>query len=50
MNDIYEGGLKDDKFALLHNAVSSVNIVVKTPVGRTSQENIRNAIMQGDGK
>ena len=50
MNDIYEGGLKDDKFALLHNANSSVNIVVKTQVGRTSQENIRNAIMQGDGK
>ena len=48
MNDIYSGGLTDDKFALLHSANKSVNVAVKTPVGKTSSETIEDVVMQGD--
>ena len=45
---MYNGGLKDNKFNIIHNANSSVKIVVKTPVGKTNQESIQNVIIQGD--
>ena len=35
MNDIYKGGITDDKFALLYNVNIRVNVAVKTPVGKT---------------
>ena len=48
MNDLYSAGLNDDKFSLLYNVNSIVNIAVKTPVGRTERKNISNVITQGD--
>jgi hypothetical protein len=33
LNDMYSGGLKDDKFNLLYSANQLVNIAVRTPVG-----------------
>ena len=48
LNDVYEAGLNDDKFALLYNANSSVEIAIKTPVGKTNRENIKDTIIQGD--
>ena len=48
MNDIYSAGLNDDKFQLLYNANTLVNVAVKTPVGKTHTEDIRNVIIQGD--
>ena len=48
MNDLYSAGLDDDKFALLYNVNTTVNIAVKTPVGKTDRQNIRNVITQGD--
>ena len=42
------GGLDDDKFQLLYNANTLVNVAVKTPVGKTKSGIIRNAIIQGD--
>ena len=48
LNDLYEAGLKDDKFALLYEINRSVNIAVKTPVGMTSRNSIHNVITQGD--
>ena len=48
LNDFYSAGVQDDKFALLYNANSNVNIAVRTPVGRTSRESIKNVITQGD--
>ena len=48
LNDVYSGGLKDDKLNLLHNAKSLVNIVVKTPVGKTDQTSIKDVVIQGD--
>ena len=47
MNDLYEGGMNDDKFPLLYNFNKNVNIVVKTPVGKTDRTNISDAITQG---
>ena len=35
LNDMYSGGFKDDKFNLLYNAKSLINIAVRTPVGKT---------------
>ena len=48
LNDMYSGGLRDDKFNLLHNANSLVNIAVRTPVGKTKSGNIENVVIQGD--
>ena len=48
MNDFYSAGLNDDRFALLYNANTLVNIAVKTPVGRTDRKSIKNVITQGD--
>ena len=48
LNDMYEGGMRDDKLNLLHNANSLVNIVVRTPVGKTESGDIKNVVIQGD--
>ena len=48
MNDIYKGGIQDDKFALLFNINTHVNMAVKTPVGKTKRGVITNSIIQGD--
>ena len=48
LNDLYTAGLNDDKFALLYNVNSKVNIAVKTPVGKTDRQTIHNVITQGD--
>ena len=48
MNDMYKGGIKDDKFALLYNVNTHVNVAVKMPVGKTKRGVITNAIIQGD--
>ena len=48
LNDIYSGGLRDNKLNILHNVNSSVEIVVKTPVGKSNQETIQNVVIQGD--
>ena len=48
MNDFYSAGVQDDKFALLYNINANVEIAVRTPVGKTTRENISNAITQGD--
>ena len=48
MHDIFDGGLQDYKFSLLYNANRHVDIVVKTPVGRSDPGTIKNAITQGD--
>ena len=48
LNDLYSAGLQDDKFQLLYNVNSSVNVAVKTPVGKTERREIRNSVIQGD--
>ena len=48
MNDIYKGGIQDDKFALLYNINTHVNMAVKTPVGKSKRGVITNSIIQGD--
>ena len=47
LNDMYSGGLTGNKSNILYNANSDVNIVVKTPVGKSSQESIYNVVLQG---
>ena len=48
MNDLYKGGIKDDRFKLLYNINTKVDVAVKTPVGKTKRGVITNAIIQGD--
>ena len=48
LNDMYSGGLRDNKLNIVHSVNSSVDIVVKTPVGKSSQETIQNVVIQGD--
>ena len=45
MNDLYVGGLRDDKFALLYNVNQIVKVAVKTPVGKTNRKSIHNSII-----
>ena len=45
---MYSAGLNDDKFALLYNVNTKVDIAVKTPVGKTGRESVKNVIAQGD--
>ena len=48
MNDMFRGGIQDDRFTLLYNINTYVNLAVKTPVGKTGRRVITNAIIQGD--
>ena len=48
LNDFYEGGMKNNKLALLYNINRNVNVVIKTPAGKTEKGTIRNVITQGD--
>ena len=48
LHDMYNGGLTDDKFALLYNVNSHVKVAVKTPVGKTERGSITNSVIQGD--
>ena len=48
MNEFYEAGLNDDKFAVLHNSNKIVKIAVRTPVGKTDRTSIKDVITQGD--
>ena len=48
LNDFYDGGLKNDKLALLYSVNRNVKVAVKTPVGKTDRGTIRNVITQCD--
>ena len=48
MNDFFNAGFNDDKFALLYNINRTVKIAVRTPVGKTERETIRDVVTQGD--
>ena len=48
LNDMYEGGLQDDKLNLIYNANQHVNIAVRTPVGKSEVGSIENVVLQGD--
>ena len=48
LNDLYSAGVKDDSFQLLYNVNSKTNVSVKTPVGKTARDVIRNSVTQGD--
>ena len=48
LNDMYAGGLNDDKLNLLYQANSHVKVAVRTPVGKTNSEDIYNVVIQGD--
>ena len=45
---MYSGGLDDDKLQLLYNVNSHVKMAVKTPVGISHREDIKNVVTQGD--
>ena len=48
MNEMYNAGLDDDKFNILYNANSDVDVTVKTPVGKTEPGKIKDVVLQGD--
>ena len=48
MNDIFSGGVNDDKFAVLHNMNTHVKVAIKTPIGKTDCGIIENSIIQGN--
>ena len=47
MNDLYDVGLKDEKFALLSLLNEKCNVKVKTPVGDTEEFQLSRVEMQG---
>ena len=48
LNSLYDAGVQDDIFALIHESNRENVIFVKTPNGKTGRGSIRNKIMQGD--
>ena len=46
LNDLYSGGFKNHELNLLHEANSSVNIAIRTPIGKTRREDIYNLVMR----
>ena len=48
LNDFFDAGLQDDKYAVLHNINKTVDIAVRTPLGITTRETIKDVITQGD--
>jgi hypothetical protein len=47
MNDLWDAGVQDDKFALISKMNKSCNIAVKTPVGITDRFQLEEIEMQG---
>ena len=48
LNDMYAGGLKDEKLNLLYSANKLVKIAVRTPVGKSETTDIHKVVIQGD--
>ena len=47
MNDLYDLGVKDDRFVLISKLNEQCKVTVKTPVGVTEEFELRNIEMQG---
>ena len=48
MNDLYEAGVIDDKFALIYEANRTNQVAVQTPNGLSRREEFKEIVMQGD--
>ena len=48
LNDMFEGGLQNDKLNVLYSANNLVKVVIRTPVGKTTSADIHDVIIQGD--
>ena len=48
LNDLFEGGLKDNMHSLLYESGKNVNIAIKTPTGMSERKIIDKVVMQGD--
>ena len=48
LNDIYNTGVDDDTFPLLHQANAEVYMAVKTPTGLTERQDLHDTVLQGD--
>ena len=48
MNDLYEAGVKDDIFALIHQSNRRSNVAVQTPHGLSKRDKYEDIVMQGD--
>ena len=47
MNDLWDAGVKDDKFSMISKIYANCNIAVKTPVGITDMFQLEKIEMQG---
>ena len=48
LNVLYEAGVRNNLFAVLHYANYFIKFAVKTSTGLTEYRNIKNKVMQGD--
>ena len=48
LNDVYEAGVNNDKFALLYEANRENYVAVQTPNGLSRRESVKEIVMQGD--
>ena len=46
--DIFDVGVNDDTFTLLHQANKEINMAVKTPNGPTDRQTVHDIVLQGD--
>ena len=47
MNDLYDLGVKDDRFVLISKMNENCKVIVKTPVGNTDEFKLNDIEMQG---
>ena len=47
LNDVYDTGVKNDLLVLMYETNKKCKLAIKTPVGTTSREEIKEIVMQG---
>ena len=48
LNDLYEAGIDDEMFSLIHEANRENHVAVQTPNGMSRRETFKEIVMQGD--
>ena len=48
ISDLYDSGVEDDHFPLIHEANWNIQIKIKTPHGLTVEQTLKENVLQGD--
>ena len=48
LSDMYDAGVKDDNLTILYEANKEIRMAIKTQIGLTDRQSIKNVVLQGD--